>query len=197
MKKERLVAFTDAVLAIIMTILVLELEKPEDISFEGFWALRSNLFAYMLSFFWIGSLWIALNSIWENVERVSGVVAWWNVIFLFFTSFLPYATGLVSNNFYDREAQAFYGIVVIAASTSNWILNKLIDRPNSDNPKLLMATKGYRMALLPDILLKVVSLILALTVYPPIMMYGVLFCCGYFQIAKAIIYRRQKKKSQV
>lgn len=54
MDKERLAAFTDAVLAIIMTILVLELEKPEHVTWQGIWALRVNYFAYALSFFWLG-----------------------------------------------------------------------------------------------------------------------------------------------
>ena len=67
MKKERLIAFTDAVLAIIMTILVLELEKPDAPTLEAFWELRQNFFAYFLSFFWLGSLWIALNNLWEKV----------------------------------------------------------------------------------------------------------------------------------
>ena len=83
MNKERLIAFTDAVLAIIMTILVLELEKPTVPTLEAFWALRQNFFAYFLSFFWLGSLWIALNGIWEKVERISTAVTWWNLALLF------------------------------------------------------------------------------------------------------------------
>ena len=63
--KERLIAFTDAVLAIIMTILVLELDKPDEPTLSAFWALRQNFFAYFLSFFWLGSLWMALNTLWE------------------------------------------------------------------------------------------------------------------------------------
>ena len=60
---------TDAVLAIIMTILVLELEKPTTPSLEAFWDLRQNFFACFLSFFWLGSLWMALNTLWEKVEK--------------------------------------------------------------------------------------------------------------------------------
>ena len=74
MKKERLIAFTDAVLAIIMTILVLELEKPDAPTLEAVWELRQNFFAYFLSFFWLGSLWIALNNLWEKVENISASV---------------------------------------------------------------------------------------------------------------------------
>ena len=80
---ERLVAFTDAVLTIIMTILVLELAKPSEPTLEAFRALRENFFAYFLSFFWLGSLWIALNGIWERVKQISNGVIWWNLLLLF------------------------------------------------------------------------------------------------------------------
>lgn len=73
---------TDAVLAIIMTILVLELEKPTTPSLEAFWDLRQNFFACFLSFFWLGSLWMALNTLWEKVEKISSEIIWWNLFLL-------------------------------------------------------------------------------------------------------------------
>lgn len=191
MKKDRLIAFTDAVLAIIMTILVLGLEKPDELSIAGFWALRNHFFAYWLSFFWLGSVWIAMNSIWENVGRVSRVVAWVDLIFLFLSSFMPYATGLVSSNFDNRLAQAFYGIVVIATTISLWLLHKVIVPPNSENKVLRETAEEYRRLLLPDIAIKVVALILALTVHPPIMMYGVLIAATYIQLSKAILFKKR------
>lgn len=194
MTKERMLAFTDAVLAIIMTILVLELEKPSELSFSGLWELRRNFFAYALSFFYIGSMWISMNRIWEHVKRLSGVVIWWNLIFLFFSSFMPYATGIVSNNFDDRFSQVFYGSVIIAITICHLILHKLIDSPNSENETLLETTKEYRRMLLPDIIIKVVSLILAVCIYPPVMMYGALFAAAYFQFIKAFLYRKKKRK---
>ncbi len=82
MKKDRLIVLTDAVLAIIMTILVLELEKPTTPSLEAFWDLRQNFFACFLSFFWLGSLWMALNTLWEKVEKISSEIIWWNLFLL-------------------------------------------------------------------------------------------------------------------
>ena len=84
MKKDRLIALTDAVLAIIMTILILELEKPTTPSLQAFWDLRQNFFAYFLSFFRLGSLWMALNTLWEKVEKISPQIVWWNLFLLFF-----------------------------------------------------------------------------------------------------------------
>ena len=82
MKKDRLIVLTDAVLAIIMTILILELEKPTTPSLEAFWDLRQNFFACFLSFFWLGSLWMELNTLWEKVEKISSEIIWWNLFLL-------------------------------------------------------------------------------------------------------------------
>lgn len=191
MKKDRLIALTDAVLAIIMTILILELEKPETPSLQAFWELRNNFFAYFLSFFWLGSLWMALNTLWEKVERISSEVVWANLYLLFFVSFMPYATGLVSSHFENYIAQLFYGSVVIVSTIINWYLHKVLDKPNQDQVELLKVTETYRKLLIPDILIKCVGFILALIIYPPIMMYSVLAAAAYIITLKTI---KEKKK---
>lgn len=193
MNKERLIAFTDAILAIIMTILVLELAKPAIASPSGFWALRTAYFSYALSFFWLGSLWMGLNSIWEKVESINNTVIWWNLLLLFLASLIPYATSLCSDNFYNRTMQGFYGIVVIAMTVVNYVLHHALDKPNKDNPELLEATKAYRKMLAPDIGIKILGLILALTVYPPIMMYSVLVAAAYIIPMKHIADKKQQK----
>ena len=195
MKKERLLAFNDAVMAIIMTILVLELKKPSEISVSGFLELKTNFFAYCLSFFWLGSVWISMHSIWEHVEQVSRTVLWWNLIFLFFSSFMPYATGLVSANFNNRLTQAIYGTIVIIITCTNWILHKVVDSANPGNKALLEATKSYRRFQLPDIAIKVIALVLSITVYPPLMMYGVLAAAGYVQLSKIIYFKKNKRNA--
>ena len=98
MKKDRLIVLTDAVLAIIMTILVLELEKPTTPSLEAFWDLRQNFFACFLSFFWLGSLWMALNTLWEKVEKISSEIIWWNLFLLLERQDLPFQSlGALAN----------------------------------------------------------------------------------------------------
>jgi len=190
MKKDRLIALTDAVLAIIMTILILELEKPTTPSLQAFWDLQQNFFAYFLSFFWLGSLWMALNTLWEKVEKISQRVIWCNLYLLFFVSFMPYATGIVSNHFMNHTAQLFYGLIVIMSTVANWFLHKAIDKPNIDKKELLEATAQYRKLLIPDLVIKGVGLILSLTVYPPIMMYSVLVAAFYIITLKALSEKR-------
>jgi len=69
--KERLGAFMDAVIAIVMTILVLELEKPAKPTLEAFWDLRINFAAYSLSFLWLAAMWTSLHNAWHVVDKIS------------------------------------------------------------------------------------------------------------------------------
>ena len=71
MNKERLAAFMDAVLAIIMTILILELKKPEMASLKALWNLRIDFFAYTISFFWLGTMWVNLHNEWYKIKYIT------------------------------------------------------------------------------------------------------------------------------
>ena len=92
---------------------------------------------------------------------------------------MPYATGLVSTYFMSRTVQAFYGLIVIVTTGCNYFLHRALEKPNTDSPGLIREIAGYRRMLLPDIAIKILGLILALTVYPPIMMYSVLAAAAY------------------
>ena len=98
MSKERVVAFTDAVLAIIMTILVLDLDKPDPLTWSGFGKLWPQFLAYAFSFFWLGSLWVHLHIEWSGVKLVDQPVLWTSITLLFFCSLIPYSTSLVAGN---------------------------------------------------------------------------------------------------
>lgn len=197
MTKERLVAFTDAVLAIIMTILVLELDKPETFTLAAFWELRWSFFAYALSFFWLGSLWMGMNEIWDKAEKINNTVVWWTLVLLFFASFIPYTTSLIGDDFDNRLLQGVYGLTVIIMTCVNYHLHRVLDKPNADNPELLEATRNYRRVLKPDITIKIIGLILAIVWYPPIMMLGVLGAAAYIFISRGIRSYREGKQSKV
>ena len=103
MSKERLTAFIDAVLAIVMTILVLELEKPTEVSWAGLWALRQSFLAYTLSFFWLGILWRNHHNGWQQVKTISNSVVVWTLVMLFFTSFFRIPQVLLRIIFITRQ----------------------------------------------------------------------------------------------
>ena len=114
-----------------------------------------------------------------QVSQVEKGGIWKDLYLLFFVSFMPYATGIVSSHFMNHTAQLFYGLIVIVSTVANWFLHKVIDKPNIDQKELLEATAQYRKLLIPDLIIKGVGLILSLIVYPPIMMYSVLIAAFY------------------
>ena len=174
MGKERLMAFTDAVLAIIMTILVLELEKPETATFEALWDLKENFFAYALSFFWLGTMWVNLHNEWHDISKVTNAVVWWSVILLFFSSLIPYAIRFVNVDYNSGVTQGFYGIMVLLVTLSNVGLSRALEKANHDEKDIKGGIADNRKRLYLDIGIKVIALILTLTVFPSAMMISVL-----------------------
>lgn len=184
MSKERLVAFTDAVLAIIMTILVLELPKPDIPTWNAIFNLKESYLAYTLSFFWLGSMWVGLHNIWSKVNKISNEVIWWNMLLLFFSSLIPYTTSLVNTYFNNGVMQGFYGIIVVLVTATNLMLNYSIDKPNKENKELLGVTKKFRKVLIIDIIIKIIGLILAVLIYPPAMMISVIISALFTMTSK-------------
>ena len=173
MSKERLVAFTDAVIAIIVTILILELEKPTSLTWTAIWNLRMNLFAYTISFFWIGTMWVNMHRAWDNITRINNKLVWISLLLLFFSSFFPYTTSIVATNFNNSIAQALYGIVVLLVSLTNvWMYQELA--AVAEDSVLKTLARGHNRIMVLDIALKLLGLILTLTVFPSAMMWSVL-----------------------
>ena len=173
MSKERLVAFTDAVIAIIVTILILEFEKPTNLTWTAIWNLRMNLFAYTISFFWIGTMWVNMHRAWDSVRKINNQLVWISLILLFFSSFFPYTTSIVAANFNNSVAQALYGIVVLLVSLTNvWMYQELAAVAEDSVAKTL--ARGHNRIMVLDIVLKLLGLVLTLTVFPSAMMWSVL-----------------------
>ncbi len=155
-----------------MTILVLDLQKPKTLSWQGFAALWPQYTAYMLTFFWLGAMWINLHIEWEKATNVNVGVLWWTIIMLFFASFTPYTTSIAAQNFFNATAQAVYGIVVMLLSLSNLVLSTFLHKANPGT-EVGPASRQHRTGLVFDLLIKIVGLILTLTLWPPIMMVSV------------------------
>ena len=167
MSKERLGAFMDAVIAIVMTILVLELEKPAAPTLAAFWALRINFAAYALSFLWLAALWTSLHNAWHVIEKISSRTVWLSIGLLFFSSLFPYATSLVSTYFTSRVVQGFYGVIVIATTVMLLLIYKSLekDNPPERTVKYMQAVSRF---LRTDLLIKVAGMIAGVLFWPPI-----------------------------
>ena len=173
MNKERLAAFMDAVLAIIMTILILELKKPETATLKALWNLRVNFFAYTISFFWLGTMWVNLHNEWHKIKYITPLIVWVNVVILFFSSFFPYVTSFVTSYYNSSVAQGFYGIIVLAVTFCNIISGHLIGKANRNDEKSQESLKIRMRWLSIDIIIKIMGLIISCTFYPPAMMISV------------------------
>ena len=173
MNKERLAAFMDAVLAIIMTILILELKKPETATLKALWNLRVNFFAYTISFFWLGTMWVNLHNEWHKIKYITPAVVWANVVLLFFSSFFPYVTSFVTLYYNSSVAQGFYGVIVLTVTFCKMISGHLIGKANRNDEKLQELLKIKMRWLSVDTIIKIIGLIISCTFYPPAMMTSV------------------------
>ena len=189
MEKDRLAGFMDAMLPIIMTFLVLELEIPEAATWGGIWNLRNNYFSYALSFFWLGTMWVTLHNEWHYVEKISKAVVWESLILLFFSSLLPYSTSFVYTHFNNITAQLFYGIVVMAVTVCNMCMNVSLEKVNLNNEILKQTVQNTRKRLILDLGIKIFGIAIAVVCYPPAVMISVLLTIVLFMV------RNEKKEA--
>ena len=110
METGRLEAFYDAIIAIIVTVLVLELPQPATASLASIWALRTSYFAYLLSFLVCVNLWQYHHIIYNHVEKINTRIIWLNIFLMFIVSLIPYLTTFVANNPNSFIPQALYGL---------------------------------------------------------------------------------------
>jgi len=122
MTKTRLEAFSDGVLAIILTIMVLELQLPKSASLDSLAPLMPLLAAYLLSFVFIGIYWTNHHHLFHLVKRVNGAVLWANLHLLFWLSLVPFATGWIAEQGCQRLPVVFYGGLLLGAALAYYIL---------------------------------------------------------------------------
>ena len=134
MGKGRLEAFSDGVIAIIITIMVLELKVPEEHSLAALIPLAPVLLSYVLSFVYVGIYWNNHHHMLAAVRHVSGGALWANLHLLFWLSLFPFATAWMGENHFTALPTAMYGVVLLMAAIAYWLLQqKLIalDGPES------------------------------------------------------------------
>src|SRR5919106_1430400 len=127
MTKTRLEAFTDAVIAIIMTIMELELTIPEERSgWDALGPLVPKFLTYALSFVFLGIYWSNHHHLLHTAERVKGKILWANLNLLFWLSLTPFVTGWMGENHFASAPTAAYGIVLLLSAISYYILQSVI-----------------------------------------------------------------------
>ncbi len=126
MGKTRMEAFSDAVIAVIITIMVLEMKVPHG---EGFDALRPVIpvfLSYVLSFVYLGLYWNNHHHMLHTCQQITGRMLWANLHLLFWLSLIPFATGRMGENHFAALPSALYGVVLLMSAIAYWVLQQVI-----------------------------------------------------------------------
>lgn len=126
MKTNRLEAFSDGVIAIIITIMVLELEAPHEFTFDALIPVLPNFISYLMSFIYLGIYWNNHHHLFQMTEKVNGKILWANLHLLFWLSLIPFATSWIGENHSESVTVAFYGFILLMCGIAYFILQKAI-----------------------------------------------------------------------
>jgi uncharacterized membrane protein len=124
--KARLEAFSDGVVAILITIMVLELKVPHDARMEGLAPMVPVFLCYLLSFVFLGIYWSNHHHLFQAVRKVNGRILWANLHLLFWLSLVPFVTAWMGENGFATWPVACYGIVLLCAAVAYFILTRVL-----------------------------------------------------------------------
>lgn len=175
LNKERLVALIDAVLAIIMTLLVLNLQKPAEPTLAGFWALRNSYFSYTLSFFWLGILWLSLNQFFAQINAIGSRTVIIGLVMLFVCSLVPYLTMLDSDDFHSQLIQTIFGVGTGRVNLLFIALLHTMDECAYEPASLPIYIHEQTRLLLYSPVTKLAGIGICWMVYPPAVMFSIVF----------------------
>jgi uncharacterized membrane protein len=142
MGKTRLEAFSDGVIAIIITIMVLEMKVPHGETFDALAPLLPVFLSYVLSFVYVGIYWNNHHHLLHACTQVTGGVLWANLHLLFWLSLFPFATGWVGENHFAATPLALYGVVLLMAACAYWMLQQTIVAAQGPESRLKLALGG-------------------------------------------------------
>jgi uncharacterized membrane protein len=142
MSSQRLEAFSDGVLAIIITIMVLELKVPEGADLSALIPLLPVFLSYVLSFVYIGIYWNNHHHMMQLADRVNGAILWANIHLLFWLSLIPFVTGWMGENHFAPLPMALYGGVLLMCGFAYWVLQRVIIRAQGERSRLAAAVGG-------------------------------------------------------
>ena len=142
MRKNRLEAFSDGVIAVIITIMVLEMKVPHGESIDALAPLMPVFLSYVLSFVYLGIYWNNHHHMLHASQRVTGAMLWANLHLLFWLSLIPFTTGWMGENHFAAAPSALYGAVLFMAAIAYWILQQLIIASQGRDSLLKRAVGG-------------------------------------------------------
>lgn len=145
MNKARLEAFSDGVLAIVITIMVLEIKVPHGPEFSDLAPLIPVFLSYVLSFIYVGIYWTNHHHLLHTIKRVTGDILWANLFLLFWLSLVPFVTGWMGENHFSPIPVALYGVVLLLAASAYFILqNRILRTHGKDSPLAKALGKDWK-----------------------------------------------------
>ena len=139
MEKERLLAFSDGVIAVIITIMVLEMKVPQDASLGALASVISVFLSYVLSFVYVAIYWNNHHHFFHLVRHVNGVMLWANMNLLFWLSLIPFTTGWMGENHFAPVPTALYGVALLMPALAFYGLQLVIIRTQGSDSALARA----------------------------------------------------------
>ena len=139
MTTTRMEAFSDGVIAILITIMVLELHAPDAVTWQALRPIVPVLFAYVLSFVFLGIYWANHHHMLQLVDRVNGGILWANLHLLFWLSLIPFTTAWMGEHHQASRPTALYGIVLLFSGAAYTILQRALIREQGPQSRLARA----------------------------------------------------------
>jgi len=161
MGTNRLEAFSDGVIAVIITIMVLELKMPRDTSIASLRSLAPQFLSYLLSYLVVAIMWVNHHHMLHSARRADAFLLWSNITLLFWMSLVPFVTAWMGNNSHDPRAVALYGLVLTLCAASFLLLRSAIIQHHLENQEMVRYHRRIQSKNFFSLLLYLVSAPLA------------------------------------
>lgn len=166
MQTTRFETFIDAIIAIIITVLVLKIAQPVEPTLSAIWDLRVFYLAYLISFLTLFNIWFNNHNLFKKVDNIDNTVVWIFGVMTFFISLVPYFTTWVALNVYSIPAETMFGLLFVAMNILYILSIKAIYKSNPYNKKLQETDTGTFYQLSP-LIITIIGFIFTYTIYKP------------------------------
>ncbi len=170
MNKTRIEAFSDGVLAIIITIMVLELKIPHEVNLQALISLLPVFTSYMMSFVFVGIYWVNHHHLFHTVKRINGKILWANMGLLFSLSLIPFSTGWMGENHFAELTVAVYSTNLLVCGFTAYLLQSAITAGLPKDDKIFEVIKRNIKKTIISVLINVISISIAFF-YPMISLF--------------------------
>lgn len=170
METERFEALIDAILAIIITLIVMEIPLPETTSIFSLLELYPDFIAYTISFIICFNVWNYHHNLFSIVNKINSTITWTSALSMMIIGLLPHVTTMIATNFTSFLAQFLFGLIFFITSINFYLVDKLLLRTDKANIALHVAITRRKKTTIITTLIQIIGFILGYLVYPPIIL---------------------------